>query len=139
MQFFEKYVEINDERRDDMIDFIVQQVEKTGMFTPVLFFLETGTPLSFVFSQLMYGGAPLADIIVEKGQHTLQDYAQIFEDRNNLYLLIEALEKRQDEVVVEKEKEKLRLKRLKERKKAEKENSEEESGIKKWLKFPRKK
>ncbi len=139
MQFFEEYVEVDDDRRDDMIDFLVTQVEKTGLFAPVLFFLETGTPLSFVFSQLMYGGAPFADVILQNGQHTLQDYAQIFEDRKNLYLLIEALEKRQEEFIEQQEKDKLRRKRQKQKEREEREKLGEETGLKKWLKFPRKK
>ncbi len=139
MQFFDKYVEIDEKRRDEMIEFLVDKVEQTGMFAPILFLLETGTPLSFVFSQLMYGGAPFADMLVKEGQHTLEDYAQIFEDRKNLYLLIEAIEERRDNVLIEKEKEKLRKKRLKEREKKEKEKNGESKGIFSWLKFPKKK
>ncbi len=139
MQFFDEYVEIDNKRRDDMIEFLVDQVERTGLFAPILFLLETGTPLSFVFSQLMYGGAPFADVIVREGQHTLEDYAQLFEDRKNLYLLIEAIEERRDNVLIEKEKEKLRRKRLKERKKEEKGENGESKGIFSWLKFLKKK
>lgn len=139
MQFFDKYVEVGDDRRDEMIEFLVDKVEKTGLFAPILFLLETGTPLSFVLSQLMYGGAPFADIIIKEGQHTLQDYAQIFEDRKNLYILIEAIEDRRDDVLIEREKEKLRRKRLKQRLKEEKEEKGEEKGFLKWLKFPKKK
>jgi len=139
VQFFDKYVEIDNKRRDEMIEFLVDQVEKTRLFAPILFLLETGTPLSFVFSQLMYGGAPFADIIVREGQHTLEDYAQLFEDRKNLYLLIEAIEERRDNVLIEKEKEKLRRKRLKERKKEEKDKNGDSKGFFSWFKFPNKK
>ncbi len=115
MPIFGEYKEITDERRDEMIAFLVSKVEKYGMFVPAIFFLETGQPLSFVFSQLVYGGAPFGEMVFKDGQNRMEDYAQIFEDRRNLTLLIDALQNRADEVRIEEEKEKLRKKREKEK------------------------
>ncbi len=130
MKFFDEYRPINEERRDEMILFLVDQVEKTSMYAPVLFLLETGTPLSFVLSQLMYGGAPLAEIIVKDGQHTIEEYAQIFEDRRNLQLLMSAIEERRDLNLIEEEKDRLRRKRQAKKGDA---LSEEKSGLWKFF------
>lgn len=136
MPFFKEYKEISDERRDEMISYIVNKIEKYGLFVPAIFLLETGQPLSFVFSQLAYGGAPFGEMIVKDGQHRIEDYAQIFEDRRNLNVLIEALQTRAQEVQVEEEKEKLRIKRLKAKMKEEQNAAGENSKKKKRFKFP---
>ena len=136
MPFFKKYEEISDERRDEMISFIISKVEKYGVFVPALFLLETGQPLSFVFSQLAYGGAPFTEVLVADGQTRVEDYAQIFEDRKNLNILIERMQERAAEVQIEEEKEKIRIKRMKAKMKADSESSGETSKKKKGFKFP---
>lgn len=119
MPLLGEYKEITEERRDEMIEYLVNKIAKYNLFVPAIFFLETGQPLSFVFSQLMYGGAPFSEAFVKDGQHRLEDYAQVFEDRKNLNLLIDALSERAQEAKREEEKAKLRRKRAKEKMKEE--------------------
>lgn len=136
MPIFSEYKEISDDRRDEMIEFIVSKIEKVGLFVPAAFLLETGQPLSFLFSQLVYAGAPFGEVLFQNGQHKMEDYAQVFEDRKNLNILIDRIHERAKEVEIEEAKEKIRKKRLKEKMKEEQQTSEEQNGKKKRFKLP---
>ena len=129
MPIFGEYIEITVERRDEMVEYIVSQIERVGMFTPAAFILETGQPLSFLFSQIAYGAAPFGEAILKGGQHRIEDYAQVFEDRKNLNILIERIHKRAKEVEIEETKERIRQKRLKKEAKIEKKTT---NGGLKW-------
>ncbi|GEM_PF-6764980 len=119
MPIFGDYKEISEERRDEMIEYMVSQIERYGLFTPAAFILETGQPLSFLFSQMAYGAAPFGEAVFSGAQHTVEDYAQVFEDRRNLNLLIDRIHARAKEVEIEETKERIKQKRLKEAAKLE--------------------
>lgn len=113
MPIFDEYIEITEERRDEMVEYLVAKIERTGLFTPAAFILETGQPLSFLFSQLAYGAAPFTEAVIQGGQHRIEDYAQVFEDRRNLNVLIDRIHERAKEVEIEEAKERIRQRRLK--------------------------
>lgn len=100
MPYMEEYHEITPAERDAIIKAIVDKVERWNLFTPAIFFLQMSKPISFLGSQAMYFFAPVGGIFVE--ERKIENWAQIFEDRENLELLIEALEDRAEQVMEQK-------------------------------------
>ena len=110
------------ERRDFMINYMSEKIDKYGMGTPAIVFLEAGRPLSFIGGSLMWGAAPFLNIFVND-KYT-REIALFLEDRQNIELLIRKIEGMEIERVV---REKIEKQEAKKRALAE--------GKKPWWKF----
>jgi hypothetical protein len=83
-----QYSEMTEERRNQLIETIVQKVAQYGMITPAIFFLEMNKPLSYIGSQAMHFFSPMVSVVFA----SFEEYAYFFEDRQNVERLIVRLE-----------------------------------------------
>ena len=111
---------IDDERRDEIIEAMANQIVRFGMTVPAIFFLEMSKPLSFIGGQAMHFFAPIVGVFFD----TFEDYAFFFDNRDNVELLIQRLELAAME-------EKAKEKKAKE---AKKESKKETKKAKRWKK-----
>jgi len=116
------YYELEPERRDFMINYMAEKIDKYGMGTPAIVFLEAGRPLSFIGGSIMWGAAPFLNIFVND-QYT-REIALFLEDRKNMEALIQKIESLEFERVA---REKIERQESKKRALAE--------GKKPWWKF----
>ena len=84
------YYELEPERRDFIVNYMAEKIDKYGMGTPAIVFLEAGRPLSFIGGSLMWGAAPFLNIFVND-QYT-REIALFLEDRKNMEALISKIE-----------------------------------------------
>ena len=84
------YYELEPERRDFIVNYMAEKIDKYGMGTPAIVFLEAGRPLSFIGGSLMWGAAPFLNIFVND-QYT-REIALFREDRKNMEALISKIE-----------------------------------------------
>lgn len=84
------YYELEPERRDFIINYMAEKIDKYGMGTPAIVFLEAGRPLSFIGGSIMWGAAPFLNIFVND-QYT-REIALFLEDRKNMEALIQKIE-----------------------------------------------
>jgi hypothetical protein len=80
---------IDEKKRDEMIDAMAKRVQQFGMLVPAIFFLEMNKPLSYIGAQAMHFFSPIAGVLFP----TFEDYAYFLEDRGNVELLIQKLER----------------------------------------------
>lgn len=116
------YFELEEERRDFIVNYMAEKINKFGMGTPAIVFLEAGRPLSFIGGSIMWGAAPFLNIFVND-QYT-REIALFLEDRKNIEILIRKIETLEYERVA---KEKIARQEAKKRALAE--------GKKPWWKF----
>ncbi len=116
------YYELEPERRDFIINYMAEKIDKYAMGTPAIVFLEAGRPLSFIGGSIMWGAAPFLNIFVND-QYT-REIALFLEDRKNIELLIQKIESLEFERVA---REKIEKQEAKKRAIAE--------GRKPWWKF----
>lgn len=116
------YYELEPERRDFIINYMAEKIDKYAMGTPAIVFLEAGRPLSFIGGSIMWGAAPFLNIFVND-QYT-REIALFLEDRKNIELLIQKIESLEFERVA---REKIEKQEAKKRAIAE--------GKKPWWKF----
>ena len=79
---------------DLFVESLVRQIERWGLVTPVIAFLEANKPLSFVASQALLMIQPVADLIIAHEWTT--DLATLLADRYQLERLIARLETGED-------------------------------------------
>jgi hypothetical protein len=84
-------LDISPERRDQLLDDVVEIVKRYGLITPAIFFGEMNKPLSFIGSQALHFFTPMIGAFVDENRVT--EYATLLEDRANLELLLQKLEK----------------------------------------------
>lgn len=72
-----------------MIEKVAQQVARSGLTTPAIFFLEMNRPFTFAGSQFMHFLSPFASIF---GMSFWGDMALLFEERANIDRLLNRLE-----------------------------------------------
>ena len=116
------YYELEPERRDFIINYMAEKIDKYAMGTPAIVFLGAGRPLSFIGGSIMWGAAPFLNIFVND-QYT-REIALFLEDRKNIELLIQKIESLEFERVA---REKIEKQEAKKRAIAE--------GKKPWWKF----
>jgi len=87
--------DIPEERRQEIIGKIAQEIVDRGMVVPAIFFLELAKPLSFIGSQLMVMANPMVQLIF--GSKAYWEITVLMEKRENVELLIQEIERRNDE------------------------------------------
>lgn len=83
--------ELSPERVNYLIDKLARWITDHRLETPAILFLESVKPLSFIGSQmwLMYG-VPMLGIVID--EHESSEYGLLFENRDNLELLLRRIE-----------------------------------------------
>ncbi len=76
--------------RDALIERLAHLVDRWGLVTPAIFFLEANKPLSFVGSQALLLLQPMTDLFM--APELTADLAALFADRGRLETLISRLE-----------------------------------------------
>jgi len=84
-------MELELERRKELMEGLVRRVAKLGLVTPAIAFLEASKPLSFVGSQTLLALQPFLALLGEG--LAIQEYALLFQERRNIEELLELLEK----------------------------------------------
>ncbi|NLN83166.1 MAG: hypothetical protein GX138_02245 [Firmicutes bacterium] len=84
------YFELDPERRDFIVNYMAEKIDKFAMGTPAIVFLEAARPLSFIGGSLMWGAAPFLDIFIN--DRYTKEIALFLEDRKNIEILIEKIE-----------------------------------------------
>jgi len=100
---YEYTTELTQERAKQLIDKLAVWVVEHGLETPAILFLESMKPVSFVGSQffLMYG-VPYLGIVLD--ERTTSEYGLLFENRENVEVLIRRIEELAREADKKKEK-----------------------------------
>jgi hypothetical protein len=83
--------DITDERREELLDDAVGIIKRFGLITPAIFFGEMNKPLSFIASQAVHFFTPVLGAFFDENRIT--EYATLLEDRGNLEMLLQKLEK----------------------------------------------
>ncbi len=87
--------DISPERRLEIINKIAQKTVDLRLTPMAIVLLESTKPLSFVGSQLMVFFQPIITAIFPF--HQYEEIAALLEDRNNIELLIQTIEKLEEE------------------------------------------
>lgn len=87
--------DIPEERREEIIGRIAQEIVDRGMVAPAIFFLELIKPLSFIGSQVMVMANPIVQLIFTSKLYW--EFTVLMEDRENVEFLIREIERRNDE------------------------------------------
>lgn len=83
---------------------LADQVVRRRLTTLAILYLESHKPFSFAFSQMMHVATPFASIFIDSS--SMERFAFIMEDRENVEQLIQIIEKRQKEYDIKLESEK---------------------------------
>ena len=87
---FDWDAELSAEQRDALIDKMADQVDKRRMHLPAILFLDLHKPLAFLAGQsLLLSSGFLAPVF---GPQNVQQYAKLFESRDNIERLIRRIE-----------------------------------------------
>ena len=87
---FDWDAELSEEQRDALIDKLAGQVDKRRMHLPAILFLDMHKPLAFLAGQgLLLSSGFLAPVF---GPRNVQQYAKLFESRDNIERLIQRIE-----------------------------------------------
>lgn len=84
-------MEITAKRRDELIDWFVGQCTKRGLITPAIMFVEINRPFSFLASSAATFFAPIFGTYLPPD--LMEEIASLLEDRRNVDLLIDRLER----------------------------------------------
>lgn len=83
-------------RRDELIDWFVDQCAKRGLIAPAIMFLEVNRPMTFIASSGVTFLAPILGAALKPNM--MEEIAALLEDRKNIDLIIGRLEKASEEV-----------------------------------------
>lgn len=89
----EEYMPVSVERRDELLNKIIDVIARYELFTPAAFFFSISKPLTFVGSQLMFFFAPIAGTFVD--EDVIEEYAHLLSDRSNVERILDMMEERE--------------------------------------------
>jgi hypothetical protein len=87
---------VSPEKRDELLNKVVDVIARYELFTPATLFLAMGKPLAFIGSQLMFSLAPIAGVFVN--EDTVEEYAHLLSDRSNIERLLDMMEEREHQM-----------------------------------------
>ena len=87
--------DLSNERRDQLIEDLARRIEDMGLATPAILMLEAHKPLSFLGSQAILIAQPLLSFAFDPTAS--RELANLLEDRSNVELLIQRLERREND------------------------------------------
>ncbi|MEO0090415.1 MAG: hypothetical protein ABIK77_02575 [candidate division WOR-3 bacterium] len=88
-------MELTELEREELIKKIAERVVSLRLTPLAIVLLESSKPLSFAFNQLLVFFQPIVTSVINPVPY--EKLVLLFEDRNNLELLIKEIEKREDE------------------------------------------
>jgi len=103
-----EYIELNEEQRNSIAQTLAQEIVDRDLTAAAIFLLEAGRPFSFLGSQLMVFAEPLIHSVFKFRSYN--DLAMFFENRSNVELLIQTIEKLDVEARAKRAEEKRRWK-----------------------------
>ena len=90
---FDWDADLPDAQRDALIEKMAQIVSRRGLSVPAILFLEMHKPLAYLAGQsIVLGSGFLAPLF---GPQNVQQYAKLFESRDNVERLIQRIEELQ--------------------------------------------
>jgi hypothetical protein len=123
--------EVNPERGKELLAKIANQIVKRKMTVPAIMFIESVKPLSFVGSQVLIFMQPMVQAFLNRKEY--DEFAVLMEDRDNVELLLQEIERQEAEWQAKEKAEKEEAKKLRkaEGKKTWWEKIKEQMGFKK--------
>jgi len=102
-------LDLTDERRDEMIEWVAQQIHKRGLTTPAVFFIEMNRPLSYIGGQAVHFFSPFVNALFDTKLAT--EVGHLMSDRKNIDRLIDRLEEltREQEIAERRARKKARV------------------------------
>ncbi|MEO0097645.1 MAG: hypothetical protein ABIK78_06085 [candidate division WOR-3 bacterium] len=88
-------MELTELEREELIKKIAGRVVSLRLTPVAIVLLESSKPLSFAFNQLLVFFQPIVTSVINPLPY--EKLVLLFEDRNNIELLIKEIEKREDE------------------------------------------
>lgn len=90
MPLFDWDADLTPEDRDALIEKMAQRVERYGLYTPAILFLELNKPIAFLSSQaIILGSGALGPLF---GMQNVQQVSKLLESRDNVERLIRRIE-----------------------------------------------
>lgn len=87
--------EVSPERAKELLAKIANQVVKRKLSVPAIMFLESVKPLSFIGSQALIFLQPIVQAFFNRKEY--DEFAVLMEDRDNVELLLQEIEKQEAE------------------------------------------
>lgn len=78
------------QRREQLVEALVQRAARAGVTAPAILFLETYQPLAFLGAQMLWTAQPFLNLWINDA--TVRDLALLLEDRAGVEQLIARLE-----------------------------------------------
>ena len=102
--------EVSPERAKELLAKIAHQVVKRKLSVPAIMFLESVKPLSFIGSQALIFLQPMVQAFLNRKEY--DEFAVMMEDRENVELLLQEIEKQENEWQSKEKAERIEAKKL---------------------------
>jgi len=102
--------EVSPERAKELLAKIAHQIVKRKLSVPAIMFLESVKPLSFIGSQALIFLQPMVQAFLNRKEY--DEFAVMMEDRENVELLLQEIEKQENEWQAKERAEKEEAKKL---------------------------
>jgi hypothetical protein len=102
--------EVGPERAKELLARIANQVVKRKLTVPAIMFIESVKPLSFVGSQALIFMQPIVQAFLNRKEY--DEFAVLMEDRENVELLLQEIERQEAEWQAKERAEKIEAKKL---------------------------
>jgi hypothetical protein len=102
--------EVSPERAKELLAKIANQVVKRKLTVPAIMFLESVKPLTFIGSQALIFFQPIVQAFLNRREY--DEFAVLMEDRENVELLLQEIERQEAEWQAREKAEKVEAKRI---------------------------
>lgn len=102
--------DVTPERGKELLAKIANQIVKRKMTVPAIMFIESVKPLSFVGSQVLIFMQPMVQAFLNRKEY--DEFAVLMEDRDNVELLLQEIERQEAEWQAKEKAEKEEAKKL---------------------------
>ncbi len=102
--------EVSPERAKELLAKIAHQIVKRKLSVPAIMFLESVKPLSFIGSQALIFLQPMVQAFLNRKEY--DEFAVMMEDRENVELLLQEIEKQENEWQSKEKAERIEAKKL---------------------------
>ena len=102
--------EVSPERAKELLAMIANQVVKRKLSVPAIMFIESVKPLSFVGSQALIFMQPIVQAFLNRKEY--DEFAVLMEDRENVELLLQEIERQEAEWQAREKAERVEAKRI---------------------------
>lgn len=102
--------DVSPERGKELLAKIAHQVVKRKLTVPAIMFIESVKPLSFVGSQVLIFMQPMVQAFLNRKEY--DEFAVLMEDRENVELLLQEIEKQENEWQAKEKTERIEAKKM---------------------------